>query len=228
MACFADVNVSQGSVARCRGIFNIDLTKNLPRNLPVKKLDRLRFDRIMVMSLWHFFDPPCISVVAFTRCALLRGAGKTLLAFLLAHRNNAQRMCEGPFRLPDLCRMHTHPRVPSQTQTEKRRCCRRASVTGRFVRVLIASGECRNTLGRVSATSFRMLHYTTAGCAYSGHFLEGRGIPLPQKTCNSPPAAAKLCALTMFFGRGNELQIYHENCLLTDNKHRKLFVIKHS
>jgi len=39
MACSADINVSQGSVAtnaRCAGIFNIHLTTNLPRNLPVK------------------------------------------------------------------------------------------------------------------------------------------------------------------------------------------------
>jgi len=39
MACFADINVSQGSVAtyaRCGGIFDILLTANLPRNLPVK------------------------------------------------------------------------------------------------------------------------------------------------------------------------------------------------
>jgi len=38
MACFADINVSQGSVAtyaRCSGIFNIHLTANLPSNLPV-------------------------------------------------------------------------------------------------------------------------------------------------------------------------------------------------
>ena len=37
MACFADVNVSQGSVAtyaRCDGMFNIHLTANLPGNLP--------------------------------------------------------------------------------------------------------------------------------------------------------------------------------------------------
>jgi len=41
MACFADINVSQGSVAayaRCGGIFNIHLTANLLRNLPVKKI----------------------------------------------------------------------------------------------------------------------------------------------------------------------------------------------
>ena len=40
MACFADINVSQGSVAtyaRCDGILNIHLTANLLRNLPVKK-----------------------------------------------------------------------------------------------------------------------------------------------------------------------------------------------
>jgi len=40
MACFADINVLQGSVAtreRCGGSFNIHLTANLPRNLPVKK-----------------------------------------------------------------------------------------------------------------------------------------------------------------------------------------------
>jgi len=38
MSCFADVNVSQGSVAtyaRCGGILNIHLTTNLPRNLQV-------------------------------------------------------------------------------------------------------------------------------------------------------------------------------------------------
>jgi len=41
MACFADINVLQGSVAtreRCGGSFNIHLTANLPRNLPVKKI----------------------------------------------------------------------------------------------------------------------------------------------------------------------------------------------
>jgi len=40
VACFVGINVSQGSVAtyaRCDGIFNIHLTTNLPRNLPVKK-----------------------------------------------------------------------------------------------------------------------------------------------------------------------------------------------
>jgi len=52
----------QGSVAtyvRCGGIFNIRLTANLERSRPAKKIaNRLRFDRIMVMSLWpRFFGP---------------------------------------------------------------------------------------------------------------------------------------------------------------------------
>ena len=41
MACFTDINVSQGSVAtyaKCGGIFDIHLTANLPRNIPVKKI----------------------------------------------------------------------------------------------------------------------------------------------------------------------------------------------
>ena len=64
MACFTDFNVSQGSVAtyaRCDGMFNIRLISNILRNLPVKKIaNRLRFDRIKVMSLVPFFGPPCI------------------------------------------------------------------------------------------------------------------------------------------------------------------------
>ena len=38
MGYFADIGVSQGSAAtyaKCGGIFNIHLTTNLPRNLPV-------------------------------------------------------------------------------------------------------------------------------------------------------------------------------------------------
>jgi len=60
MACFADINVSQGSVATYAtrgGIFDIHLTANLPRNLPVKNkfLNRFRIDRITFMSLWPRF-----------------------------------------------------------------------------------------------------------------------------------------------------------------------------
>ena len=63
LACFADINVSQGSVATyamCGRIFSMHLIANLPGNLTVKKIvNRLRFDRIMVMSLWpRFFAHP--------------------------------------------------------------------------------------------------------------------------------------------------------------------------
>jgi len=47
------------------GIFNMHLTANFPRNLPVKKIaNRLRFDRIMVMSLWPRFLAHPVDAVA--------------------------------------------------------------------------------------------------------------------------------------------------------------------
>jgi len=59
MACFADINVSQGSVAtygRCGRIFHKHLTANIPGKLPVRNfVNQLRVDRIMVMSLWPRF-----------------------------------------------------------------------------------------------------------------------------------------------------------------------------
>jgi len=63
---------------------------------------------------------------------------------------------------------------------------------------------------------------------FPASFLEV-GIP-PSKNTQPPPpeTAAKLCGLNLFFGRDSELQIYHGNLLLMDNKHRKLFVIKQS
>ena len=59
-AAFADINVAQSSVAtyaRCGGIFNVHLTTNLPRNLPVFFINQLRFDRIMVMTVAPHFWP---------------------------------------------------------------------------------------------------------------------------------------------------------------------------
>jgi len=51
----------QGSVAtylRCGGVVNNQIKKDLPRNLPAKKFwNRLKIDRIMVMSLWTRFWP---------------------------------------------------------------------------------------------------------------------------------------------------------------------------
>jgi len=61
MACFADINVSHvETYARCGGIVNIHLTRNLQGNLTVKKnFNRFRFDRIFAMSLWpHFLAHP--------------------------------------------------------------------------------------------------------------------------------------------------------------------------
>ena len=65
MACFADINVSQGSVAYISNVwwdFNNRLTANLPRNLPVKKF-------LKSVTVWQnygdesvapFFGPPRI------------------------------------------------------------------------------------------------------------------------------------------------------------------------
>ena len=60
LACFVDVNVSQGSVAtyaRCGGIFNMHFGCKFTKEASSEKkfLNRLRFDRIMVMSLWPRF-----------------------------------------------------------------------------------------------------------------------------------------------------------------------------
>jgi len=73
MACFADINVSQGSVAtyaRCGGMFNIHLTANSLVNLQWKNaVNLLRFDRIVVMSLWpRFLAHPVFRIIFSTRC----------------------------------------------------------------------------------------------------------------------------------------------------------------
>ena len=66
------------------------------------------------------------------------------------------------------------------------------------------------------------------GSVYSKRLFWGGGDFPPPSNYNFPQMAGKLCALNLFFGRDNELQIYHGNFLLMDNKHRKLFVIKQS
>jgi len=66
VACFADINVWQGSVAtyaRCGGIFNMHLTANLPGNLPVKKYCKS-------VTIWQNYEsvtpflahPVCIAI----------------------------------------------------------------------------------------------------------------------------------------------------------------------
>jgi len=63
MAHFADINVSQGSVAtyaRCGGIFNIHITTNLSEESCSEFFNWLSFDRVMVVSLWPYVvGPPC-------------------------------------------------------------------------------------------------------------------------------------------------------------------------
>jgi len=47
-------------------------TANLLENLPVKKNEnQLRIDRIMAMSLWPRFGPPCIHFVPLKRSPLI-------------------------------------------------------------------------------------------------------------------------------------------------------------
>jgi len=54
-------------------------------------------------------------------------------------------------------------------------------------------------------------------------------IPPPKKNLQSPQTAAQIVSsMNLFSSRDNDLQIYHGNFLLMDNKHRKLFVIKQS
>jgi len=64
MACFADINVSQGSVAtyaRCDGIFNTHLTANLPRNLPVNFFKSVKIRQNYGReSVAPFFGLPCM------------------------------------------------------------------------------------------------------------------------------------------------------------------------
>ena len=77
MSCFANMDVSQGSVAtyaRWGWIFNIHLTANLPRIFQLISFwNRLRFERIMVVSLWpHFFDPPCTIRLLRMECKFTR------------------------------------------------------------------------------------------------------------------------------------------------------------
>jgi len=72
MACFADINVSQVSqhMQGAMALLNTHLTANLPRKLPVKIVNRLRFDRVMVVSLWpHFWLT--LYIVAFRSDGML-------------------------------------------------------------------------------------------------------------------------------------------------------------
>jgi len=61
MACFADINVSHGSVAtyaRCGGMFSIHLTAILLWNLAVKKFGKI-WQNYGYVSVAPFFGSPC-------------------------------------------------------------------------------------------------------------------------------------------------------------------------
>ena len=91
MACFADINISQGSLAtyaRCRGSFNIHLTTKLFRNFPVKNCEKsvhiwLNYGHEPVAPL---FGPPCRS---FREMTILEGACRAAGPLLRAE--NMQR-----------------------------------------------------------------------------------------------------------------------------------------
>jgi len=82
---------------------------------------------------------------------------------------------------------------------------------------------------RAAASSDISVVYTTARepTVHSTQLWGEGKFPSSQKTYNLSPTqtVAKLCALNRFFS-ATELQIYHGNFLLMDNKHRKLFVVK--
>jgi len=72
-----------------------------------------------------------------------------------------------------------------------------------------------------SRPSHGVAHIIETGSVYCRHFFWGGG--------NSSPNRLPIIVYSKsFFGWDNELQIYHRNFLLMDNKHRKSFVIKQS
>ena len=73
---------------------------------------------------------------------------------------------------------------------------------------------------RVSHFDYRLLLVFIPGIFWGGIS--------PPKKLTILPKQLPNCSPMFFFGRGNELQIYHRNILLVDNKHWKLFVIKQS
>jgi len=63
--------------------------------------------------------------------------------------------------------------------------------------------------------------YTSKQCLFGASW----GGESPPKKITIPLYGCQIVCSNPFLGRYNELQIYHGNFLLMDNKHRKLFVI---
>jgi len=57
-----------------------------------------------------------------------------------------------------------------------------------------------------------------------GIFFFGGGEFPSSKKITTPPNGCQIVCSKSFFGRENELQLYHENFVLIDNKYRKLFI----
>jgi len=88
LACFADINVSQGSAAtraRCGGSFNIHLTANLPRNPLVKKILKSvkNWQNYGHESVTPFFGPTCgfNFVVADEKASRISRANRCFFSF---------------------------------------------------------------------------------------------------------------------------------------------------
>ena len=82
MARFADINVSQATVAtyaRCDGIFEMYLTANLPRNLPVKIFLKSvkNWQNYGHESAAPFFGPTCTSLQLKRACRTARSDKNT-------------------------------------------------------------------------------------------------------------------------------------------------------
>jgi len=84
--------------------------------------------------------------------------------------------------------------------------------------------ECGNALRSGNKGKMLIPHCSV----YSRHFFGGGEIPPPKENLQFPPNGCQIVCSECFFGRDSELQIYHGNFLLMDNKQRKLFVTKNN
>jgi len=110
MACYADINVSQGSVAtyaRCGGIFNIHLATNLPKNLPVFFLKSVKIwqnygHESLAVSTFLAHPVGCVAAKRVCRTSnentrSLTGAGSVMVerpSVRLSHRPTATQWWE--------------------------------------------------------------------------------------------------------------------------------------
>jgi len=97
MACFTHINVSQGSVAtyaKCGGIFDIRLTANLPRNLPVNKFlkSAKNWQNYGHESVSSFFGPPCTYVLLFFSATFKFTTGPDLGVFQIGGARHPQHL----------------------------------------------------------------------------------------------------------------------------------------